>query len=80
VKTIRPAGYPESSLPAHIHVEIGSPGMTSGVKITEAQFADDPRLTAEARRRSQQEGFVICDVARKPDGGEEISAVFRTSE
>lgn len=78
VKTIRPAGYPDSSLPAHIHVEIetlAKPGEM--MMITEAQFADDPRLTADARRRSQQERFVICDVVRKPDGSEEIAAVFR---
>ena len=78
VKTIRPAGYPDSSLPAHIHVEIESLGKPGQTKITEAQFADDPRLTAEARKRSQQEGFVTCDV-HKRDDGEEILAVFRTN-
>src|ERR1044072_1276464 len=78
VKTIRPAGYPHRSLPARVHVDIetlGKPGEM--MMITEAQFADDPRLTADARRRSQQERFVICDVVRKPDGSEEIAAVFR---
>jgi protocatechuate 3,4-dioxygenase beta subunit len=79
VKTIRPAGYPESSLPAHIHVEIESLVNPGQVMITEALFADDPRLTPEARRRSEQEGFVICNVVHTPANGEEITAVFRAN-
>jgi hypothetical protein len=79
VRTIRPAGYPESTLPAHIHVEIGSGGGDSRTLITEVLFADDPRLTPDARRRSVQEGAVICDAKRGSDGHEEAVVEFRTS-
>lgn len=75
VKTIRPAGYPESSLPAHIHVEIESLAGPRQTRVTEVLFADDPRLTPATRERSLREGFVICDVTRG-DGGEEVVAVF----
>jgi protocatechuate 3,4-dioxygenase beta subunit len=78
VKTIHPAGYPDSLLPEHIHVEIESLGNAGQTMITEALFAGDPRLTPEARARSQQERFVICDVKQKSDGTQEISADFRT--
>ena len=55
-KTIKPAGYPRSGLPAHIHIEImGERDML----ITELQFDDDPRLTEEVRNRSIKEHFII---------------------
>jgi hypothetical protein len=77
VKTIRPAGYPQSTLPAHIHVEVRSGTEDGRALITEVQFSDDPRLTPEARQRSERERFLICDVKRGPDG-EEVAAVLRT--
>lgn len=76
VKTIRPAGYPQSTLPAHIHVEISSGTEGGRALITEVLFADDSRLTPEAQQRSERERFVICDVKRGPGGGEEVAAVF----
>lgn len=60
--TIRPAGYPDSNLPAHIHVEVERANNPTGSLISEIQFDDDPRLTAEWRKRSQHEGFVIAKV------------------
>ena len=78
VKTIRPAGYPESNLPAHIHVEIAAGAGNGRVMVTEVQFSDDPRLTPGARRFSAQEKFVICDVRRGPQGEEEVEARFQT--
>ena len=78
VKTIRPAGYPRSTLPAHIHVEVKSGTNDARALITEVQFADDPRLTPEARQRSERERFVIGDVKPGPEGGEEVTAVLRT--
>jgi protocatechuate 3,4-dioxygenase beta subunit len=71
-RTIRPAGYPQSDLPAHIHVEV-----TDGkgrVLVTEIRFDDDPRLTAAMRKRSREEGFVICPVARGADGVQQVRA------
>ncbi len=77
MKTIRPGGYPASTLPAHIHVEI-VPLSGGQTRVTEIQFADDPRLTPAARERSLREQFVICDVSRHSEGGEEVVVVFRT--
>lgn len=60
--TIRPTGYPDSHLPAHIHIEVERANTPAGSLITEILFDDDPRLTAEWRKRSQQEGFVIAKI------------------
>lgn len=79
LKTIRPAGYPGSDLPAHIHVEIESLAEPRRGKVTEVLFVDDPRLTPAARERGLREGFVICEVARDPGGREEVTAEFRLS-
>jgi protocatechuate 3,4-dioxygenase beta subunit len=62
VRTIRPGGYPDSDLPAHIHVEVARTDTPAAGLITEIQFDDDPRLTAGWRNRSRQEGFVVAKV------------------
>lgn len=62
LRTIRPAGYPDSDLPAHIHVEVEPASQTAGRLVTEIQFDDDPRLTAGWRERSRREGFLIAKV------------------
>jgi protocatechuate 3,4-dioxygenase beta subunit len=77
LRTIRPAGYPNADLPAHIHVEIEPPGQSSLVLVTEIQFDDDPRLTAEWRKRSQQEGFRITKVHRDEGGLEHVQVEFK---
>jgi protocatechuate 3,4-dioxygenase beta subunit len=64
LRTIRPGGYPESDLPAHIHVEIERADKEAGNFTTEIQFDGDPRLTPAWRKRSQQEGFVIGKVKK----------------
>ena len=63
LRTIRPAGYPNSNLPAHIHIEVELANKPAAILITEIQFDDDTRLTADLRKRSQQEGFIIAKVA-----------------
>jgi protocatechuate 3,4-dioxygenase beta subunit len=62
LRTIRPAGYPDSNLPAHIHVEIERPGGGGGRTVTEIRFDDDPRLTRQMREQSVREGFTIATV------------------
>lgn len=42
--TIRPAGYPETDLPQHIHMHVIEPGCST-YYIDDAMFRDDPRLT-----------------------------------
>lgn len=72
--TIRPAGYPGTNLPAHIHVEISS--QEGQRRVTEIQFDDDPRLTPEWRARSRGDGFVIVPVERQ-GGVQRVSMEFR---
>ena len=52
LQTIRPGGYPDADLPAHIHVEI-EPTQPSGTVVTEIPFDDDHRLTPAWRLRSR---------------------------
>jgi hypothetical protein len=78
LRTIRPGGYADSNLPAHIHVEVERPESQGGGLVTEIQFDDDPRLTADWRRRSQQEKFVIAEVQKGPDGSQRVQVELRT--
>ena len=76
-RTIRPVGYPNSTLPAHIHIEIEVPGNEPHMFISEILFEDDPRLTSEVRERSLREGLVIFPVARGANGEWRVQADFR---
>ena len=58
LETVKPSGYPNSDLPAHIHVEIEASGSSS--LISELLFDDDPRLEGDRRNRSISEGFIIA--------------------
>lgn len=75
--TVRPAGYPRSTLPQHIHVEISSPDTGSRVRVTEIQFEDDPRLTAEMRQESLNQRFQVCRVIREAGGVQRVSVEFQ---
>jgi protocatechuate 3,4-dioxygenase beta subunit len=79
LSTIRPAGYPDADLPAHIHVEVERPDKKLGSLVTEIQFDDDPRLTAEWRRRSQQENFVIAKVKKDAQGVQHVQIELRAN-
>ena len=76
IHTIRPAGYPDSNLPAHIHIEIQRPRQGTWW-VSEIQFDDDPRLTPAAREQSRLERFVICPVEGGADGAWYLKAKFR---
>jgi protocatechuate 3,4-dioxygenase beta subunit len=75
LRTIRPAGYPGTDLPGHIHVMIEKAGRPA--LWTEIQFEDDPRLTARWREQSKQAGFVICPVRKDEQGVQHVEAEFR---
>ncbi|MBK7600252.1 MAG: hypothetical protein IPJ07_17725 [Acidobacteria bacterium] len=77
LRTIRPAGYPHSNLPAHIHVEVEGANSPAGSLITEIQFDDDPRLTAEWRERSQREGFVIARVTTDSENHQRVEVELK---
>jgi len=51
--TIRPSGYPNSDLPAHVHMHVIEPGRCT-YYIDDIVFEDDPRLTAEKRQQSSR--------------------------
>ena len=75
LRTIRPAGYPHSELPAHVHLGLTVQGR--GVPVGEVRFDDDPRLTPEIRKQSLQEGDVIVRPEVQPDGSQRCRAEFR---
>jgi protocatechuate 3,4-dioxygenase beta subunit len=62
--TIKPSGYPQSDLPAHIHVHIDATGYRSFV--TEFLFDDDERLIGKIRENSTRNNFMIS----KPENTE----------
>jgi len=55
--TIKPSGYPQSNLPAHIHVHIDANDYQSFV--TEFLFDDDQRLVGKIRENSTRNSFMI---------------------
>ena len=48
--TIRPAGYPDTDLPAHVHMHVIEVGRCT-YYIDDIMFEDDPRLTESMRQR-----------------------------
>lgn len=56
--TIKPAGYPQSDLPAHIHVHATAEGYRAFV--TEFLFDDDERLVGKIRENSIRNDFMIA--------------------
>lgn len=66
IRTIRPGGYPRSTLPQHIHLEIFD-GAKS-VLVSEVHFDGDPRLTPELRKESAAHGVPIATVSTDADG------------
>ena len=55
--TIKPAGYPQSDLPAHIHVHVTANGYRSFVN--EFLFDDDERLVGNIRADVVRNQFMI---------------------
>jgi len=72
IETIRPGGYPDTTIPAHIHIRIWSPDNRSFGN--EIWFEDDPRINSEARGEAARFGIVICPVAINSQGQAPIDA------
>jgi protocatechuate 3,4-dioxygenase beta subunit len=53
--TVKPSGYPQSDLPAHIHVHVSKQGYSNYV--TEFLFDDDVRLVGTIRENSIRNQF-----------------------
>ena len=64
--TIKPSGYPQSDLPAHIHVHVTAEGYRNFVN--EFLFDDDERLVGATRENSARNQFIIAkpEKADKP--------------
>jgi protocatechuate 3,4-dioxygenase beta subunit len=57
--TIQPRGYPNSDLPAHIHIAVWKDGQLIHGIPGELLFDDDERLTPERRKQAIANGFLI---------------------
>jgi len=55
--TVKPSGYPQSDLPAHIHVHVTANGYQAYVN--EFLFDDDERLVGNIRANAQRNDFII---------------------
>jgi protocatechuate 3,4-dioxygenase beta subunit len=66
--TIRPAGYPETSIPAHVHMHVIEVGRCT-YYIDDINFEDDPRLTPRERDRSHARGGSGLVSPRKDSSG-----------
>jgi protocatechuate 3,4-dioxygenase beta subunit len=55
-RTIRPASYPGTRVPQHIHYEVAASGYAP--RIFEIVFEQDPMLTGEIRRRAAEPGSI----------------------
>jgi protocatechuate 3,4-dioxygenase beta subunit len=55
--TVKPSGYPQSDLPAHIHVHVWAEGYSNFVN--EFLFDDDERLVGNIREQSIRNRFII---------------------
>jgi protocatechuate 3,4-dioxygenase beta subunit len=76
LRTIRPAGYPRSTLPQHIHFHVAPAGSDRDVLVSEICFEDDPRMTPAVRAETLRNGFLICPVKYEPDGVQRVTADF----
>ena len=66
--TIRPASYPETSIPAHVHMHVIEPGRGT-YYIDDILFDDDPLLTSGERSRQQGRGGRGIAVPRRDAAG-----------
>lgn len=67
VHTIRPNGYPKSSLAAHIHIHIWDKDMKPMRGPGELQFEDDPRMTVFRKKQSLEDGFPVAKNSGSPE-------------
>ena len=67
-RTIRPASYPGTRVPQHIHYEVAAPGR--GARIFEIVFDQDPLVTDEIRRQAEKPDSIysVRRIERGADG------------
>ena len=59
VSTILPKGYPDSDLPAHIHLQMWKDGINIPGVPGELLFDEDERLTPERKQRALRDGYLV---------------------
>jgi protocatechuate 3,4-dioxygenase beta subunit len=76
-RTIRPASYPNATVPQHVHLTIEGPSLQRRWT-TELEFADDPKMTERARAESQRAGIFggVRPVVRR-DGVDRVEINLR---
>jgi len=79
-RTFRPAPYPGSSVPAHVHVQLWGSGYWPQWGTT-LKFADDPLLPERERSRSAEAGRFawVCAPAVEIDGSQRCRHDLRLS-
>jgi protocatechuate 3,4-dioxygenase beta subunit len=72
-RTIRPASYPGTRVPQHIHYEVAAPG--HGTRIFEIVFEQDPLVTADVRTRAKEPGsiFSLRPIVPTPGGAGQVT-------
>lgn len=74
-ESVRPAAYPDSVEPAHLHAQASAPGRRDSYATF--QFEDDPLLTAEHRRYdAEAEEIAIVKLNRDAEGAWILSHDF----
>lgn len=76
--TIRPASYPNTDLPQHIHLHLSIGGKE--VLVSEVLFEDDPKLSRQALEDGERGGFVAVKVEKAADGSQRCKAVFKLKQ
>ena len=79
--SIRPGGYPGTSIPQHVHMHVIEPGRCT-YYIDDILFTDDPRLGAEERASHDRGrgGSGIATPSRGPDGVWNVRRDIRLGE
>ena len=75
-RTIHPAGYPGSNLPAHIHIHVTPADGSQRGLVSEIRFDDDPRMTEAMRQDSLRDGYLVCHVTRDAGAALRVRADF----
>lgn len=78
--TIRPASYPNATVPQHVHLTIEGTSLPRRWT-TELEFADDPKMTERARAESQRAGMFggVRPVVRR-DGVDHVEINLRIED
>lgn len=78
--TIRPAGYPGTDIPAHVHMHVIEPGCCT-YWIDDINFEDDPRLSDRDRaRRERRGGSGLVKPVKDKDGVWVVTRDIRLGE